>query len=46
MYGYLKEEVAAPTLSVKDSPIKTLSGRDLTLDQVTKAIVLAGMGLK
>ena len=27
-------------------PVKTLSGKELTLDQVTKAIVLAGMGLK
>jgi len=33
-------------LSVDDSPIKTLSGQNLTLDQVTKAIVLTGMGLK
>ena len=33
-------------MSVKDSPIKTLSGQDLTLGQVTNAIVLAGMGLK
>ena len=33
-------------LNVKDAPVKTLSGKDLTLQQVTKAIVLAGMGLK
>lgn len=36
----------APILNVKDAPVKTLSGKELTLDQVTKAIVLAGMGLK
>lgn len=33
-------------LNVKDAPVKTLSGKELTLDQTTKAIVLAGMGLK
>lgn len=32
--------------NVKDAPVKTLSGKELTLDQATKAIVLAGMGLK
>ena len=37
---------AAPILNVKDAPVKTLSGKELTSDQVTKAIVLAGMGLK
>jgi hypothetical protein len=31
--------------NVKDAPVKTLSGKELTLDQATKAIVLAGMGL-
>ena len=36
----------APILNVKDAPVKTLSGKELTSDQVTKAIVLAGMGLK
>ena len=36
----------APILNVKDAQVKTLSGKELTLDQVTKAIVLAGMGLK
>lgn len=36
----------APILDVKDAQVKTLSGKELTLDQVTKAIVLAGMGLK
>lgn len=35
-----------PILNVKDGQVKTLSGKELTLDQVTKAIVLAGMGLK
>ncbi len=37
---------AAPILNVTDAPVKTLSGKELTSDQVTKAIVLAGMGLK
>ena len=37
---------AVQILNVKDAPVKTLSGKDLTLQQVTKAIVLAGMGLK
>ena len=36
----------APILNVKDAQVKTLPGKELTLDQVTKAIVLAGMGLK
>ena len=35
-----------PILNVKDGQVKTLSGKELSLDQVTKAIVLAGMGLK
>lgn len=35
-----------PISNVKDGQVKTLSGKELTLDQVTKAIVLAGMGLK
>src|SRR5689334_19897093 len=35
-----------PILNVKDAPIKTLSGKAMTQEQVTKAIVLAGMGLK
>lgn len=35
-----------PIHNVQDAPVKTLSGKELTLDQVTKAIVLAGMGLK
>lgn len=37
---------AVDPLNIKDAPIKTLSGKELTLQQVTKAIVLAGMGLK
>lgn len=37
---------ATEIVNVKDAPVKTLSGKELTLDQVTKAIVLAGMGLK
>ncbi|MEP6958614.1 MAG: hypothetical protein ABI980_07770 [Nitrospirota bacterium] len=37
---------AAQILNVKDAPVKTLSGKDLTIQQVTKAIVLAEMGLK
>lgn len=37
---------AGQILNVKDAPVKTISGKDLTLQQVTKAIVLAGMGLK
>jgi hypothetical protein len=36
----------ADIVNVKDAPVKTLSGKELTLDQTTKAIVLAGMGLK
>lgn len=36
----------APILNIKDAPIKTLSGKELPLDKVTKAIVLAGMELK
>lgn len=35
-----------PIQDVKDAPIKTLSGKELTIQQVTKAIVVAGMGLK
>ena len=35
-----------PIHDIKDAPVKTLSGNELTLQQVTKAIVLAGMGLK
>ena len=31
---------AAPILNVTDAPVKTLSGKELTSDQVTKAIVL------
>jgi hypothetical protein len=38
--------LGAPILNVKDAPVTTLSGEELTLQQVTKAIVLAGMGLK
>ena len=37
---------AVQIVNVKDAPVKTLSGKDLTFQQVTKAIVLAGMGLK
>jgi hypothetical protein len=37
---------ATEIYNVKDAPVKTLSGKELTLDQATKAIVLAGMGLK
>lgn len=36
----------APIVNVKDAPVKTLSGKEPTHDQVTKAIVMAGMGLK
>lgn len=36
---------SAPILNVKDAPINTLSGKEPTLDQVTRAVVLAGMGL-
>lgn len=32
--------------NVQDAPVNTLSGKELSLDQTTKAIVLAGMGLK
>ena len=35
-----------PILNIKDAPIRTLSGKEMTQEQVTKAIVLAGMGLK
>jgi len=38
--------VTAPIVNIQDAPVKTLSSKELTLDQVTKAIVLAGMGLK
>jgi len=38
--------VTAPIKNVENAPVKTLSGKELMLDQVTKAIVLAGMGLK
>ena len=38
--------LGVPIVNVKDAPIKTLSGKELTLDQATKAIVLAGMGLE
>ena len=37
---------AVDIMNIKDAPVKTLSGQELTLDQTTKAIVLAGMGLK
>ena len=37
---------AVEILNIKDAPVKTLSGKDLALQQVTKAVVLAGMGLK
>ena len=37
---------AVDIMNVQDAPVKTLSGQELTLDQTTKAIVLAGMGLK
>src|SRR6476646_7683183 len=37
---------AVDIMNVKDAPVKTLSGQELTLAQTTKAIVLAGMGLK
>ena len=37
---------AVEILNIKDAPVKTLSGKELTLEQTTKAIVLAGMGLK
>lgn len=37
---------AAPILNVTDAQVKTLSGKELTSDQATKAIVLAGMGLR
>lgn len=32
--------------NVQDAPVNTLSGKGLSLEQTTKAIVLAGMGLK
>jgi hypothetical protein len=32
--------------NVKDAPVTTSSGNELSLQQVTKAIVRAGMGLK
>jgi len=32
--------------NVQDAPVKTLSGKGLSLEQTTKAIILAGMGLK
>lgn len=32
--------------NVKDAPVSTATGKDVTLDQVTKAIVEAGTGLK
>ena len=37
---------ATPIKNISDAPVKTLSGKELTYDQATKAIVLAGMGLK
>ena len=37
---------ATEIVNVKDAPVRTLSGKELTIDQTTKAIVLAGMGLK
>ncbi|MDP1947883.1 MAG: hypothetical protein Q8L77_10330 [Nitrospirota bacterium] len=38
--------VTDPILNIKDAPVKTLSNKELPLDQITRAIVLAGMGLK
>ena len=32
--------------NVKDAPVSTATGKEVTLDQVTKAIVEAGTGLK
>lgn len=37
---------AVQILNITNAPVKTLSGNELTLEQATKAIVLAGMGLK
>ncbi|MBM4128164.1 MAG: hypothetical protein FJ247_12580 [Nitrospira sp.] len=35
-----------PIYNVKDAPVSTANGKDVTLDQVTKAIIEAGTGLK
>lgn len=35
-----------PIYNVKDAPVSTATGKDVTLDQVTKAIIEAGTGLK
>jgi hypothetical protein len=45
MVGLTGCATGVPIHNVKDAPVKTLSGKELTLDQATKAIVLAGMGL-
>jgi len=37
---------AGPIYNVKEAPIATSAGQELTLDQVGKAIVDAGIGLK
>lgn len=36
---------AGPIYNVKDAPITTATGKEMTLEQVTKAIVEAGAGL-
>ena len=46
MLGLTGCVTGVPIHNVKDAPVKTLSGKELPLDQATKAIVLAGMGLK
>lgn len=35
-----------PIYNVKDAPVSTATGKEVTLDQVTKAIIEAGTGLK
>lgn len=35
-----------PIYNVKDAPVATATGKEVTLDQVTKAILEAGTGLK
>lgn len=38
---------AVDVLNIKDAPIKTISAdKGLSLDEITKAIVVAGMGMK
>lgn len=37
---------AGPIYNVKDAPVTTATGKELTLEQVQKAIIEAGAGLK